>query len=108
MQRKSGFGTTNWVPRGKSLGQQLAAISNQVDSFFPQRPNFRLTPEVKAKFTEKIKTDPRDFCGCKVGGVVRKDGSGCRGRSWVCYRLSETEPVVRVYRKKRGERGLEN
>jgi phosphoglucomutase len=39
--------------RGKSLGEQLKTISNQVGSFFPQRENFRLTPEVKTKFTEK-------------------------------------------------------
>src|SRR6185295_380408 len=47
--------------RGKSLGEQLKAISNQVGSFFPQRENFRLTPEVKAKFTEKLKSDPKEF-----------------------------------------------
>jgi phosphoglucomutase len=27
--------------------------------------------------------------------------------SWVCYRLSGTEPVVRVYSEARSERGLE-
>ena len=32
---------------------ELRAISNQVGSFFPQRENFRLTPEGKAKFTER-------------------------------------------------------
>jgi alpha-D-glucose phosphate-specific phosphoglucomutase len=95
--------------RGKSLGEQLKAISNQVGSFFPQRENFRLTPEVKAKFTEKLRSDPREFCGHEVSEVVRTDGLKLvfSDGSWVCYRLSGTEPVVRVYSEARSERGLE-
>jgi phosphoglucomutase len=95
--------------RGKSLGEQLKAISNQVGSYFPERQNFRLTPEVKAKFTEKLKSDPRDFCGHPVGQVVRTDGLKLvfSDGSWVCYRLSGTESVVRVYTEARSEKGLE-
>ena len=95
--------------RGKSLGEQLKAISNQVGSYFPQRQNFRLTPEVKDKFTEKLKSDPRDFCGHPVNQVVRTDGLKLvfSDGSWVCYRLSGTEPVVRVYTEARSEKGLE-
>jgi phosphoglucomutase len=33
----------------------LRAPCNQVGSYYPQRENFRLTPEVKEKFTEKSK-----------------------------------------------------
>jgi alpha-D-glucose phosphate-specific phosphoglucomutase len=95
--------------RGKSLGEQLKAISNQVGSFYPQRENFRLTPEVKAKFTEKLRFDPRDFCGHTISQVVRTDGLKLlfSDGSWVCYRLSGTEPVVRVYTEARSEKGLE-
>ncbi len=95
--------------RGKSLGEQLKVISNQVGSFYPERQNFRLTPEVKAKFTEKLKSDPREFCGHTVIEVNRKDGLKLvfSDGSWVCYRLSGTEPVVRVYTEARSERGLE-
>ena len=95
--------------RGKSLGEQLKAISNQVGSFFPQRENFRLTAEVKEKFTEKLKQDPKEFCGHQVDQVVRTDGLKLlfSDGSWVCYRLSGTEPVVRVYTEARSERGLE-
>jgi len=94
--------------RGKSLREQLQEISNQVGSFFPQRENFRLTPEVKAKFTEKLKSDPHEFLGHKVSEVVRKDGLKLvlNDGSWVCYRLSGTEPVVRVYSEARTEEGL--
>ncbi len=95
--------------RRKSLGEQLKAISNQVGSFFPQRENFRLTPEVKEKFTGKLKQDPKEFCGHDVQQVVRTDGLKLvfADGSWVCYRLSGTEPVVRVYTEARSERGLE-
>jgi phosphoglucomutase len=95
--------------RGKSLGEQLKAICNQVGSYYPERQNFRLTAEVKAKFTEKLRSDPREFCGHPVGQVVRTDGLKLvfSDGSWVCYRLSGTEPVVRVYTEARSEKGLE-
>jgi phosphoglucomutase len=95
--------------RGRSLGEQLKTISNQVGSFFPQRENFRLTPEVKTKFTEKLRSDPKEFCGRPVSEVVRTDGLKLvfSDGSWVCYRLSGTEPVVRVYTEARSDRGLE-
>jgi len=95
--------------RGKSLGEQLQAISDKVGSFYPKRENFRLTPEVKAKFTEKLRSDPREFCGHPVGEVVRTDGLKLvfDDGSWVCYRLSGTEPVVRVYTEARSEPDLE-
>ncbi|HZR64692.1 MAG TPA: phosphoglucomutase/phosphomannomutase family protein [Terriglobales bacterium] len=85
--------------RKKSLGQQLKGLFAKVGSFYPTRENFRLTPEVKGKFTEKLRIDPRDFCGQRVSEVVRKDGLKLvlANGSWVCYRLSGTEPVVRVY-----------
>jgi phosphoglucomutase len=95
--------------RGKSLGEQLKALCNQVGSYHPRRENFRLTPEVKEKFTEKLKFDPQEFCGRTVSEVVRTDGLKLvfEDGSWVCYRLSGTEPVVRVYSEARSERGLE-
>src|SRR5579864_7142826 len=85
--------------RGKPLAKQLTELFGKVGSYCPQRENFSLTPEVKAKFTEKLRSDPHEFYGRKVGEVVRKDGLKLilEDGSWVCYRLSGTEPVVRVY-----------
>lgn len=95
--------------RGKSLGEQLRELFAKVGSYYPQRENFRLTPDSKAKFTEKLQSDPRDFSGRKVKEVVRKDGLKLvfDDGSWICYRLSGTEPVVRVYAEARTEDGLE-
>ena len=85
--------------RGKTLGQQLQEVFVKVGSFCPQRENFRLTPEAKDKLTGKLQSEPREFFGRKVGEVVRKDGLKLvfDDGSWICYRVSGTEPVVRVY-----------
>jgi phosphoglucomutase len=85
--------------RGKSLGQQLKQLFADVGSFYSLRENFHLTQQVKEKFTEKLQREPRDLMGRKVAEVVRTDGLKLlfADGSWVCYRLSGTEPVVRVY-----------
>ena len=91
--------------RGQNLKQQLQRLFDQVGSFYPVRENFRLTPEVKAKFTAKLAADPRELDGRGVAEVVRKDGLKLvfKDGSWVCFRLSGTEPVVRVYSEARSE-----
>ncbi len=94
--------------RGASLGEQLGNLFAKVGSFYPLRENFRLTPEVKEKFTEKLRLDPSEFHGVKVAKVVRTDGLKLvlADGSWVCYRLSGTEPVVRVYSEARSREDL--
>lgn len=95
--------------RGKSLGAQLKELFGKVGSYYPVRENFRLTPEVKAAFTEKMKADPTELDGRKVASVVRTDGLKLilDDGSWVCYRLSGTEPVVRAYTEARSEQDME-
>jgi phosphoglucomutase len=94
--------------RGVSLGEQLANLFAEVGSFYPLRENFSLTPEVKQKFTEKLRLDPSEFHGIKVASAVRTDGLKLvlADGSWVCYRLSGTEPVVRVYSEARSREDL--
>jgi alpha-D-glucose phosphate-specific phosphoglucomutase len=89
--------------RGKPLGKQLEEIFAKVGSFYPVRENFSLTPEVKQKFTDKLRGDPSEFYGIKVAKAVRIDGLKLvlADGSWVCYRLSGTEPVVRIYSEAR-------
>jgi phosphomannomutase len=95
--------------RGKSIGTQLKELFAKVGSFYPIRENFHLTPEVKSAFTEKLKADPTELGGRKVTGVVRTDGLKLilDDGSWVCYRLSGTEPVVRAYVEARSEHDTE-
>ncbi len=89
--------------RHKPLREQLQILFGKVGSLYPLRENFRLTPQVKEQFTSKLKAEPREFAGRKVAGVVRTDGLKLlfEDGSWVCYRLSGTEPVVRVYTEAR-------
>jgi phosphomannomutase len=95
--------------RGKSLGVQLQELFAKVGSFYPIRANFRLTPEGMAAFTEKLKADTAELNGRKVASVVRIDGLKLilEDGSWVCYRLSGTEPVVRAYTEARSEQDRE-
>jgi alpha-D-glucose phosphate-specific phosphoglucomutase len=96
--------------RGESLSQQLQKLFAKVGSFYPKRDNFRLTPEVKEKFTTKLASNPQELDGRRVAEVVRTDGVKLifADGSWVCYRLSGTEPVVRVYTEARTQADLEH
>ena len=85
--------------RAKPIAEQLHDLFAKVGSFYPLRENFRLTPAVKTKFTQKLEAEPREFFGRKVAKINRQDGLKLvfADGAWVCYRLSGTEPVVRVY-----------
>jgi alpha-D-glucose phosphate-specific phosphoglucomutase len=95
--------------RGHSLRVQLKELFAKVGSFYPIRENFHLTPAGMAAFTEKLKADPAELSGRKVVKVVRTDGLKLilEDGSWVCYRLSGTEPVVRLYTEARNEHDVE-
>ncbi len=91
--------------RGKTLGEQLQALFAQVGAWYPRRENFHLTQAAKEKFSAKLKADPKTMGGRAVQKVVRTDGLKLifDDGSWVCYRLSGTEPVVRAYTEARSE-----
>ena len=95
--------------RRKPIGDQLRDLFAKVGSFYPLRQNFRLTPEVKAQFTNKLKLQPGELFGRKIASIDRRDGLKLvfADGAWVCYRLSGTEPVVRVYTEARTEDDLE-
>jgi phosphoglucomutase len=95
--------------RKKSVGEQIKDLFGKVGSFYARRENFSLTPEVKAKFTSKMKTDPAELAGRKAKQLVRTDGLKVvlDDGSWVCYRVSGTEPVVRIYSEAKSEPDLE-
>ena len=94
--------------RKKSIGDQLKELFAKVGSYYPVRENFRLTPQRKAAFTEELKKDPTELGGRKVKQIVRTDGLKLvlDDGSWVCFRLSGTEPVVRAYTEARDEKDM--
>lgn len=99
------FGTSGW-------SAVITDLFAKVGSFYPLRENFRLTAEVKEKLTEKLteklRRDPAESNGTKVASAVRTDGLKLLLADgwWVCYRLSGTEPVVRVYSEARSNADL--
>ena len=64
---------------------------------------------MKEKFSTKLKSEPKDFHGKRVAEINRKDGLKLvlDDGSWVCYRVSGTEPVVRAYTEARSQTGLQ-
>jgi phosphoglucomutase len=94
--------------RKKSMGQQIKDLFSKVGSFYALRENFSLTKEAKETFTNKTKSDPLELGGHKVKALVRTDGLKVvlDDGSWVCYRVSGTEPVVRIYSEAKSEEAL--
>jgi len=94
--------------RRKPLREQLQFLFAKVGSFYPLRENFRLTPKAKERFTNKLRSEPRELGGRKIAEVVRIDGLKLvfEDGSWICYRMSGTEPVVRVYTEARSREDL--
>jgi phosphomannomutase len=84
---------------GKSLQELLAELYARVGEFHTCRENLRLSPEFEAGLPAKLANPPSRFAGQVVSSVVRLDG--CKlilgDGSWVLFRKSGTEPVVRVY-----------
>ncbi|AMV72610.1 phosphoglucomutase/phosphomannomutase family protein [Desulfuromonas carbonis] len=84
---------------GKSLGELLADLYRRVGEFHTRRENIHLSPELEAGYGAKVATPPAEIAGKKVEQVITIDGVKLlfRDGSWVLFRKSGTEPVVRVY-----------
>lgn len=84
---------------GKTLQQLLEDLYGRVGEFHTRRENLRLSPDVEARLPEKLQNPPATLAGQPVSSVIRIDG--CKlvlaDGSWVLFRKSGTEPVVRVY-----------
>jgi len=88
---------------GKSLNQLLADLYRRVGEFHTGRQNLHLSPALEAGYADKLKNLPTALAGRKVHEVVTVDGVKLllEGGSWVLFRKSGTEPVVRVYAEAR-------
>ncbi|MEA5113498.1 MAG: phosphoglucomutase/phosphomannomutase family protein [Geobacteraceae bacterium] len=84
---------------GLSLRQLLERLYGQVGRYVTKRENIRLSPEIAQKFDGRMGELPAEFAGLKVKEVVRIDGTKCilGDGSWLLFRKSGTEPVVRLY-----------
>ncbi|MEJ2685939.1 MAG: hypothetical protein P8124_01805 [Gammaproteobacteria bacterium] len=84
---------------GKGLPELIEALFAQVGPLYNRRLNFSLGPEVKARLLDKLKASPALFAGLGVTEHITMDGHKylLEDGSWVCFRPSGTEPVVRFY-----------
>ncbi len=85
--------------KGKGLPQLLQELFDRVGPVYNRRVNLSLAPEVKEKLLARLKRTPASFAGLKVVEHVTLDGHKyiLEDGSWVCFRPSGTEPVVRFY-----------
>lgn len=84
---------------GKSVKALLERLYGEVGRYLTRRENIRLSPELDEAFAGKLQATPAGFAGLRVKDVVTMDGSKfiLEDGSWLLFRKSGTEPVVRLY-----------
>lgn len=84
---------------GKPIGQLLEELYGRVGRYLTKRENITLSPEIEEAFPARVNALPATLAGSKVESVVRIDGTKLvlADGSWVLFRKSGTEPVVRLY-----------
>lgn len=94
---------------GKPLTKLLNELYQRVGEFHTRRENLRLTPELEEALPGKLAAPPKELAGKKVAKVITIDGAKFLfdDGTWVLFRKSGTEPVVRVYAEGRSDRELE-
>lgn len=96
--------------RGASLGEMIAELFTKDGALYSDRRGIKLTPEVKARLSERLQADPPTQIGGRaVTGVNRMDGVKYLfdDGSWMLLRMSGTEPVVRCYAETHTKEDLE-
>jgi len=84
---------------GKSVRELLERLYAEVGRFVTRRDNLKLSPELEIAYKDKISSVPVEVAGAKVKEVIRIDGTKLllEDGSWMLFRKSGTEPVVRLY-----------
>jgi phosphoglucomutase len=95
---------------GLSVRQLLERLYDQVGRHLTKRENISLSPELEAAFPDKLQATPSSFAGLKVRDVVTLDGNKfiLEDGSWLLFRKSGTEPVVRLYVEAASEEKLKS
>ena len=84
---------------GKTVRELLERLYGEVGRFVTRRDNLKLSPELEAAYPRKVASLPGEIAGSKVVDVVTLDGVKLLldDGSWMLFRKSGTEPVVRLY-----------
>lgn len=93
---------------GKTVRELLERLYSQVGRFETRRDNLKLSPELEAAYSSKIVAIPSEMAGSKITDVITIDGTKLLldDGSWLLFRKSGTEPVVRLYGEASGEARL--
>lgn len=84
---------------GKTVRELLDRLYGEVGRFVTRRDNLILSPELEVAYSEKVVAIPAEIAGTRITDVVRIDGTKLllSDGSWLLFRKSGTEPVVRLY-----------
>ena len=90
----------------RSLRELLADLYSRVGEIYTKRINIQLSPELEAALPGKLQNPPEQIGGRTISQIIRIDGNKYlfEDGSWMLFRKSGTEPVVRLY----GEAGNED
>ncbi|PLX92646.1 MAG: phosphoglucomutase [Desulfuromonas sp.] len=84
---------------GRSLQQLLTDLYQRVGEFYTRRVNLKLASGLEDSLQEKLQNPPETIGGRRIKEIIRIDGSKYlfEDGSWMLFRKSGTEPVVRLY-----------
>jgi phosphoglucomutase len=93
---------------GRSLRELLERLYSEVGRFITRRENITLSSDAENVFHARMQAIPAAFGGVRVREVVTLDGVKCLldDGSWLLFRKSGTEPVVRLYGEASSEERL--
>lgn len=84
---------------GKTVRELLDGLYGQVGRFVTRRANLKLSAELEEAYPDKVALVPKEIAGTAVTDVITVDGVKLllADGSWMLFRKSGTEPVVRLY-----------
>ncbi|HEY5973977.1 MAG TPA: phosphoglucomutase/phosphomannomutase family protein, partial [Geobacteraceae bacterium] len=84
---------------GLSVRAQLERLYARVGRYLTRRENITLSPALEEAFPDKLRAAPDRFAGLAVKELITLDGNKfiMEDGSWLLFRKSGTEPVVRLY-----------
>ena len=93
---------------GRSLRELLERLYAEVGRYVTKRENIALSPQLDKGFADKMGAIPAAFADIKVDRLITLDGTKCvlADGSWLLFRKSGTEPVVRLYGESSSEEKL--
>jgi phosphoglucomutase len=84
---------------GKTVRELLEKLYSEVGRVVTRRDNLKLSPELEAVYVDKVNVVPTEIAGSRIQEIIRIDGTKLLldDGSWMLFRKSGTEPVVRLY-----------